>query len=157
MSLNLFLPGSAGKALILSVLLTLTSATNLINRTTILNFSDHNPIILQAPLSATVPASGYCFTNSGKDKYRCPGTQTCTSNYHFCPYLDKICTDTASPFRCFNTSGLCVSDMSTQCCETGVFCPHLRKCVATAADCCSLNSTTPIYCSATGSCVSHAH
>lgn len=150
----------AGKVL---SLLSAVNATTLIDRTSAVNhralFEAESHPLLQAPILANVPASGYCFTADSTKKFRCAGTTTCTADYQQCQYIDQVaCTDASKPFRCFSTGIQCAANMATDCCPAGsFFCPHLRKCVTAASDCCSLNSATPIFCSATNSCVSHAY
>jgi hypothetical protein len=110
-------------------------------------------------LSATTTSGNYCFNNSTVTKYRCAGTSTCTLNYQFCDFISAtVCSDPTKPFRCFSDQTTCAFNMTSECCPSGqLFCPHTRKCVGSMADCCSLNSATPIFCKSTNTCVSHAH
>jgi len=88
--------------------------------------------------------------------FRCPKTDTCTSNYQYCSLLDfTSCSDEETPFKCFESSTTCVKDVESECCDEGVFCPHSRTCVASETECCSTNSETPIFCVETQTCVAH--
>jgi len=106
--------------------------------------------------------STWCVNNTNGNQFLCPKTPFCTSDYNFCSYATTVCNSSA-PFRCAN--GTCVSNPTQQCCPpvkniSQVWCPHLNTCVnatnSTSA-CCSLNSSTPIYCSVTKTCVAHTY
>lgn len=95
-----------------------------------------------------------CYQNSSSP-YACPGTTICTSNYQYCPYLSNWCTLDA-PYSCSNQT--CVSSMD-QCCyeDNALWCARDNSCVTDPNACCETDSSTPIYCEATGMCVANQY
>lgn len=103
--------------------------------------------------------------------YLCPGTKTfCVAQYSDCDLLGKACIDANQPFICpavtvDPSAGTKCVKSPKECCSadgnflTGkpIYCPHLKTCVPSAADCCSLDPLTPVWCPAQNQCVASQH
>jgi hypothetical protein len=131
------------------------------------SISVNNKIVSQKQ-SLTV-ASDLCVANAaaGSNKiFLCPNTSICTSDYFNCNRIDdKYCNSaTEFRFRCFDTGTFpCVANLRTECCPKvegkpqQFYCPHTKTCVDTESSCCSINPTTPIFCTSLNKCVAHQY